>query len=307
MTTFNGTLTITIGECTLSLPQHLSKQDLYCVVTLGSSGLKNLLEGERLGKERFQTKVHNGAGQHAAWNETHVLSLKNMKLDSHLKVKLYDKDVVKDDFLSEAKITLQELLKYDRKGVQYFPLFKKGAVRQDTSEAIGQIGVGVAFNCTEIPQAQADLKSQIKEAVTRKDQAPLGVLGPLQQAHESHLQGSQQQIPSTYQGPVQKVLPPSSEAAHSDEMRTDVVQPVGESMPQTGGIQPMTRQPMTQTSKTPPMTQTGVTQPMTQTSGTQPMTQTGVTQPMTQTGITHPKTETVTQPISQTGQFQGTR
>jgi len=274
MTTFNGTLTVTIADGTLTLPQHLSRQDLYCVVTLGSSGLKNLLEGETLGKERFQTKVHNGAGQHANWNETHVLSLKNMKLDSHLKVKLYDKDVVKDDYLSEAVINLQELLPYDRKGVQYFPLFKKSALRQATSESIGQIGIGDAFNCTEIPQGQADLKTQVKEAMTRKDQAPLGVLGPLQQGHDSHLQGSQQQIPSTYQGPVQKILPPTSQVSQSDEIRTDVVQPVG------------------QTS----LTQTSAMQPMTQ---TQPMTQ-------MQPGVTQPKTG-VTQPISQTGQFQGTR
>jgi len=150
-TTFDGYLDVTIADARLSTSQRRSKQDPYCAVTLGSGGLKNLMEGESFGKERFQTKVHNGGGQHPAWDETHSLSLKNMKLDSYLKVKLYDKDTIKDDFLGEAKITLQELLRWDRGEVGYFPIY-------NSSQVIGQIGVAVTFNCTEIPRA--DIKRQ---------------------------------------------------------------------------------------------------------------------------------------------------
>jgi len=147
MTTFDGTLDVTIADAKVT---HSTRQGTYCVVTLGSGGLKSLLEGERFGKEKFQTRVHNGGGN-PAWDETHSLSLKNMKLDAQLKVKIYDKDRIKDKFLGETTVTLEELLKYDRGEVQYFPLFKK-------AESFGQIGVAVTFNCTEIPQQ--DVKNQ---------------------------------------------------------------------------------------------------------------------------------------------------
>jgi hypothetical protein len=207
MTTFNGSLDITVHDAKLTLPQHLSKQDPYCVVTLGSSGLKNLMEGERLGKEKFQTKVHNNAGQHPVWNETHSLSLKNMTFESHLKVKIYDKDVVKDDYLGLTKINLDELMRYDNKGVQYFPIHKKGTLKESTSEVIGQVGLSLKFNCTEIPTTGSDLKHQTAEAMTRKDQAPMGVHGAYQQGQPMHVGGPQQSVPSTYQGPVQTIHP----------------------------------------------------------------------------------------------------
>jgi hypothetical protein len=202
MTTFNGTLDITIHDAKLTLPQHLSKQDPYCVVTLGSSGLKNLMEGERFGKEKFQTKVHNNAGQHPVWNETHSLSMKNMTFESHLKIKIYDKDVVKDDYLGLTKVNLDELMRFDNKGVQYFPIHKKGTLRQATSEIIGQVGVSLKFNCTEIPTTRGNLTTQVTEAMTRKDQAPVGVHGTYQQGQQAYV-GPQQSMPSTYQGPVQ--------------------------------------------------------------------------------------------------------
>lgn len=210
MTTFNGALDITVHDAQLTLPQHLSKQDPYCVITLGSSGLKNLMEGERFGKEKFQTKVHNNAGNHPVWNESHSLSLKNMTFESHLKVKIYDKDVVKDDYLGVAKVNLDELMRFDGKGVQYYPIFKKGTFGQPKAETIGQVGVAIKFNCTEIPSGRADLKTQASEAMTRKDQAPMGVHGIDQQGHASHLGGPQQSVPSTYQGPVQSIQPTGS-------------------------------------------------------------------------------------------------
>jgi Ca2+-dependent lipid-binding protein len=183
VTTFNGTIDITISDAKIMEAQHGSKQDPYCVVALGSGGLKSMMEGESLGKEKFHTKVHNGAGQHPIWNETHSLSLKNMKLDSYLEVRVYDKDVVKDDYIGIAKISLGDLLPYNKKEVQYFPLYKKGILRQTKSEEIGQVGVGVVFNCTEMPHGQADLKSQATDTVIRKDQQlEKGTSGPYQTA-----------------------------------------------------------------------------------------------------------------------------
>jgi len=182
MTTFNGTLDVTISDAQGGDIQHLSRQDPYCIVTLGSSGLKRMMEGSRLGKEKFRTKVHNGGGTHPVWNESHTFNLKNMKLDSHLKVKIYDKDTIKDDYIGVAKVNLDELLLQDRKGVKYYPFFKKGALHQTKSTPIGQVGVAVAFNCTEIPMGQADLKSQTRDVLTRKHQQLGGVSEPLQTA-----------------------------------------------------------------------------------------------------------------------------
>jgi len=258
MSTFNGTLDVTVTDAQLSYPQHLSKQDPYCVVTLGSSGLKNLLEGERLGKEKFQTSVHNGAGQHPIWNESHTLSLKNMTFDSHLKVKIYDKDVLKDDYLGCAKINLDELMRFDNKGVQYFPIYKRGTLKS-TAESLGQVGVAVKFNCTEIPQGRGDIKTQAQEAMIRKDQMPMGVHGV-------------QQLPSTHQGTSTGIAPvigvgsiAATTLAHG-----------------THGTHGITGTGMTGTGMT------GMTQPtqMTQT-GTAGMTGTGMTGTgMTGTGMT---------------------
>jgi hypothetical protein len=187
-TTFNGTLAVTISDAQHLTVQKGSQQDPYCLVTLGSSGAKRFLEGSSLGKERFKTKVHNNAGQHPIWNESHNFNLKNMKLDSHLKVKLYDKDTIKDDYIGLAQIDLQELLMHDKKGIKYFPLFKKGMLGQEKA-MIGQVGIGVQFNCTEIPQGHADLKSQVRDVAVRKDQQMAGVAEPHQQAQSSHIQG----------------------------------------------------------------------------------------------------------------------
>eukprot|EP00456_Euglypha_rotunda_P063586 TRINITY_DN5384_c0_g1_i2.p1 TRINITY_DN5384_c0_g1~~TRINITY_DN5384_c0_g1_i2.p1 ORF type:complete len:122 (+),score=14.54 TRINITY_DN5384_c0_g1_i2:217-582(+) len=99
MTTFNGTLDVTISDARNLEQQRLSKQDPYCILSLGSTGPKSLIEGTGLLKETYKTKVQNGAGQHPVWNESHTFNLKNMKLDSRLKVKLYDKDTIKDDYI----------------------------------------------------------------------------------------------------------------------------------------------------------------------------------------------------------------
>jgi hypothetical protein len=187
-TTFNGTLAVTISDAQQQTTQRGSQQDPYCLVTLGSSGAKRFLEGSTLGKERFKTKVHTNAGQHPIWNETHEFNLKNMKLDSHLKVKLYDKDTLKDDYIGLAQIDLQELLLHDKKGVKYYPLFKKGMLGQEKA-MIGQVGIGVQFNCTEIPQGHADLKSQVRDVAARKDQQIAGVAESHQQAQPTHIQG----------------------------------------------------------------------------------------------------------------------
>jgi len=212
MTTFNGNLDITVSDAQIMSSQLGSKQDPYCVVTLGSSGLKNLMEGERFGKEKFQTKVHDGAGQHPVWNESHSLSLNKMTFDSHLKVKIYDKDVLKDDYIGVAKINLDQLMRVDGKGVQYYPVYKKGTFGS-TSGSIGQVGVGVKFNCTEIPQGRGDLKTTSTMGTT---QSTLGTtqVGTTQAPTYQHTQAplgayqqgytQAQQVPSTQQAPMQK-------------------------------------------------------------------------------------------------------
>jgi hypothetical protein len=188
-TTFNGSIDITLSDAKLFVVQHGSRQDPYCVVALGSTGLKSMMEGQGIGKEKFQTKVHNGAGQHPIWNETHSLSLQNMKLDSWLQVRVYDRDVVKDDYIGKLKLSLGEMLKFDKRGVNYFPLWKKGALGQTKTEQIGEVGLGVVFNCTEMPQAQADFKSQATDSMARKQQQ----LGVGQQGMTQ--QGMTQQVP----------------------------------------------------------------------------------------------------------------
>jgi len=128
----------------------------------------------------MQTKAHSGGGQHPVWNERHTFDLKNMTLDSHLKVKLYVKSTIKDNCIGVAKITLEELVRQDKKGVKNYMLLKKGV------ESIGQVGVAVTFNCTEIPQRQGDIKSQKSDAITEKDQQVTGVSEPHQETSLPH-------------------------------------------------------------------------------------------------------------------------
>jgi len=178
MTTFvfDGTLEVTIADAKLQIPSNLRKQDSFCVVTLGSSGLKSLLEGERFGKEKFQTRVSSGA--HPAWDEIHNVSLKNMKLDSQLKVKIYDKDKIMNHFLGETALTLEDLLKYDRGEVHYFPIYKKAGAD------VGQIGVAVTFNCPEMPQTHLDIKNGTATSSGRYSATDLcSTKGQVEQGH----------------------------------------------------------------------------------------------------------------------------
>jgi hypothetical protein len=199
--TFNGTLDVSIADIQSTEKQSLSKQDPYCVLTLGSSGPKSLMEGSQWGKDTWKTKVHNGGGQHPVWNESHTFNLKNMKLDSHLKVKLYDKDTIKDDYLGVATINLEELLLHDKQGVKYYPLFKKTMMTKEQTP-LGQVGIAATFNCTEIPQRSGDMKSQVGDVAMRKEQQYAGVSEPHQQA-KPYMQGQQ----GMQQGQMQQGFP----------------------------------------------------------------------------------------------------
>jgi len=211
--------------------------------------MKRLIEGSTFGKERFRSKVHSGGGDHPTWNESHTFNLKNMKLDSHLKVKLYDKDTIKDDYIAAAKINLDELLAQDRKGMKYYPLFKKGTLGYgEKAESIGQVGIGVSFNCTEIPQGQADLKSQVRDTLVRKNQQIAGVSEQHQQAHPPQMQGpGQTQQPlqqqpfqsGTHQTqavnqPISQTKVPQSQIPQSQYHQSQVPQTQGQ-VPQTQG------------------------------------------------------------------------
>jgi hypothetical protein len=239
MTTFNGTLAVTISDAQHLTVQRGSQQDPYCLVTLGSSGAKRFLEGSALGKERFKTKVHTNGGQHPIWNESHNFNLKNMKLDSHLKVKLYDKDTLKDDYIGLAQIDLQELLMHDKKGIKYFPLFKKGMLGQEKA-MVGQVGVGVQFNCTEIPQGHADLKSQVRDTAVRKDQQMAGVAEHHQQAQPAHIQGPGQMQqgfqPGCQQTGYQQTGYQQTGTTIPQQTGTTIPQQTGTTIPQQTGM-----------------------------------------------------------------------
>jgi len=169
MTHFNGNLEVTVLDVIEVPSQYASKQDPYCVVTLGSSGPKRFMEGAHFGKEKFQTQVAKGNLERPVWNENHVLNLDHMTLDSHLKVKLFDKDSVKDDFVGEAKINLEDLLPQSKKGLKYYPLCKWTKLYgKNRQECVGQVGIAVAFDCTEIPQTYFDRK--VGDAAIRRAQ-----------------------------------------------------------------------------------------------------------------------------------------
>jgi len=279
--TFNGTIDVTIADAQLNISQHASKQDPYCVVTLGSSGVKRFMEGETMGKEKFQTKVQNNAGQHPMWNETHSMSLKNMNLDSHLKIKVWDKDVMKDDSMAIAKINLSQLLTNDKKGVQYYPLYKKSKLGQPTSGQIGQIGVGVAFNCTEIPQFQGDLKTQSSDAMHRKQQGlTSGVPGHYQSAQPMGTTTGAMTGPTTFPQQTGTTFPQQTGTTFPQQTGT-FPQQTGTTFPQqTGTIFPQ---------------QTGTTFP--QQTGTTGVVNPGLQKPMAQGSF--PQTQ------GQYGQHQG--
>jgi hypothetical protein len=228
--TFNGTLDVTIADIQSTQSQSLSKQDPYCVLTLGSSGPKSLMEGSAWGKDTFKTKVHSGAGQHPVFNESHTFNLKNMKLDSLLKVKLYDKDVIKDDYLAVATITLEQLLLHDKQGVQYYPMCKKTTMGTSSQGQIGQVGIAVTFNCTEIPQRQGDTKSQVRDIATRKDQQWSGVGESQQQASKPFMEGQQ--------GQMQQGLPQQSQGTQLQGTQLQGQQGYQSTFPQQQGTMP---------------------------------------------------------------------
>jgi hypothetical protein len=182
--TFNGTLDVTAVEARLTDIQHATKE-LYCYITFGSGGVKRFLEGETWGKEVFKSQVYGGGGQNPVWNERYTFNLKNMTMESHLNVKVYEKEFIKDDYLGVAKIDLAELLKYDGQGTHYFSLHEKGIFGYgETEKTVGDVGIAVKFHCTEYPCEAGDLKTQVSDAIGRGQQGIHGV-------------PSTQQIPST--------------------------------------------------------------------------------------------------------------
>jgi hypothetical protein len=190
--TFNGTLDVTAVEARLTDIQHATKE-LYCYITFGSGGLKRFLEGETWGKDTFKTKTYTGGGQNPVWNERSTFSLKNMTMDSHLNIKIYEKEYIKDDYLGVAKVDIAELLKHDGQGTHFYPLHEKGIFGYGEKEkTVGDVGIAVKFNCTEWPCEAGDFKTQVSDTITRGQEAMQGE----QQTTSNSTQGfpSSQQI-----------------------------------------------------------------------------------------------------------------
>ena len=69
----------------------VGQQDPYCVITVGDTTLK--------------TKADKEGGKRPKWNET--LDFECSEEVTEIRVKLYDKDVVHDDYIGEGVVTLE--------------------------------------------------------------------------------------------------------------------------------------------------------------------------------------------------------
>jgi len=138
----------------------ITKQDPYCVLTLGGGGLLTkglgLLSGgglTSLSGETFKTKTHNSGGRNPKWNESYTFTLNGARSDTPLRVKIYDKDVVSDDSVGRCKITLSELLQNNNKGKKYYQLVEKGHSRR----IAGYVGLIAKF---DIPSMETKVTTQ---------------------------------------------------------------------------------------------------------------------------------------------------
>jgi len=97
----NGRLYLTILEGKeLSKQDPVLKMDPYCIVKIGSN-------------ER-RTKTHNRGGSKPNWGETLTFSLSGADEKNKVKFRLWDADVVSDDRIGQANVTLGELARYPR-------------------------------------------------------------------------------------------------------------------------------------------------------------------------------------------------
>jgi hypothetical protein len=131
----DGNLTVTVVDAKdLNKEDHLTRNDPYCYIRIGS-----ILKGTR---QKFQTKTINGGGNNVTWNETHTFKMSGLKSDSNLRVAVYDKDFIKDDYIGLVKIPLSELFANQSKGKHYYQLTEKGHDRR----IAGYIGIIAKFD-----------------------------------------------------------------------------------------------------------------------------------------------------------------
>eukprot|EP00456_Euglypha_rotunda_P057353 TRINITY_DN473_c0_g1_i10.p1 TRINITY_DN473_c0_g1~~TRINITY_DN473_c0_g1_i10.p1 ORF type:complete len:384 (-),score=27.73 TRINITY_DN473_c0_g1_i10:192-1343(-) len=216
--TFNGTLTVTVVDAKDLVNLDYGRQDPYCKITIGSSGFRRLLEGDRWGKEHFTTRTHEKGGSNPVWNETHTVNITNMQLESHLKVSLYDRDAFKDDYIGIAKVNLNELL-HSQSRTCYYDLIEKKALKQANPKPVGRVGINVRFNCTEIPQMKGGFKNKVADIRRHKRERRRG-LGPVLTQEQLQSEIAQPAIGVPFgttgtQSGVQTAYPPG----HQDEIK----------------------------------------------------------------------------------------
>lgn len=196
--TMNGNLTVTIVDAKeLNKEDHLTKQDPYCIISLGGGGLKGLLHGGGT-KQRYRTKTHNRGGTTPHWNETHTFNLNGFKSDAKLRVAVYDKDLIKDDSIGVAKIPLSELFENQSRGKHYYQLVEKHHSRR----IAGYVGIiakfdGAGMAMTDTKTGPTLMDKMVDKTLTTHDQyqqAP-SQQAPSQQAPPAYQQAPYQQTP----------------------------------------------------------------------------------------------------------------
>jgi hypothetical protein len=153
--TFDGLLSLTVCDAEVKRQDLKESFEPYLKISLGSSSLtQRLKEGETLGKERYTTQPKPQSGNHPIWNESHDFSIHKMKQDSHLKIKLFDRNVLKDEFLGLTRIDLSELVRNLSNQKQYYDLLDKN------NNSIGRVGIITKFVGMDLPVQQAVKKEE---------------------------------------------------------------------------------------------------------------------------------------------------
>eukprot|EP00954_Amorphochlora_amoebiformis_P014262 1116168-Amorphochlora_amoeboformis.AAC.1 len=105
-TKFNGTLTMKIVEAEGLLDTNIvAKQNPYVYMTFCGTTKR--------------TAVHKKGGINPSWNETVQWDIKDCgnEPDEHIVLKVYDKEMIKDDFLGETHLPLSLLTSHQNKRI----------------------------------------------------------------------------------------------------------------------------------------------------------------------------------------------
>jgi len=148
MAALSGKFTVTLKYGKDLAEKDIGKQDPYCKIHIG--------EGKG---EKYKSKVHKKAGKSPVWDQSFMFNLKGVKLNETFHLSCWDEDLLSDDMIGRADVTLEFLL--SKRGNKPFEI---QIVDKDNFKKIaGYIGMTCEFEGTGAPPLESEKKEPEKK------------------------------------------------------------------------------------------------------------------------------------------------